>query len=1161
MFLEPETQALAFATGGRRVPRAPKMEVTEVQKVRVESVRFAVVAHLLETPVAHPGEDLLPGTVELARKTNQPGDGVKPSAGARPPVTPAAGQDLHEVGVPRGEMPRLIVAVTEIGAPVARLPVRGGGDPVAKRPVMEDRKVEARAVPAHELGRLAFEGREKAPDEIFFGGLGTTERPAEKRGRGPVDDGDGDHPLQRQGEKLAPVALLAAELEDGLADVLVAHRRGEIVHAPRRLAVGHGLNIESQDLVVVHAVGRGRPPEETTGGRGRSLYNPTMGLFAPPPPPPSDGSLERDGTLAFRARLLAVAWLPAAVSVVALSLFVVGTRLERRVESEEQQGVALARAFARGARRGPLNPVRERSLASILLHHRALRAVVLHRPGGAVIRLTRPTRPLPWFATAIAPVVRLLVPRTAPTVLKTRLAHSAGTVLTLHLALRPLLRRDARTVLHALLLLLLALGLSLVLALRFLRTILRPLERLTGAFDRLRAGDLATRVAGGTPGEFGRLARHFNRMAERIAAHQRELESRIAQATADLRATLEGMAKKNEELEATRRSAEAANRAKTEFLANMSHEIRTPMNAVLGYSELLAGSGLDHDQQSYLEAIRSSGESLLRLIDEILDLARIETGHIHLEHEPCDPKALVERVTAMLAPQAFQKGLEFITDFYTEPSRPVLGDREKIRQILTNLVANAIKFTPRGTIAVTLHQHDEGDRVRYDFFVEDTGVGIAEEARTRIFEPFTQADGSISRSHGGAGLGLAIARRLVEAMGGSLTHRPHEGGGSSFRISLTLPACGPVPAATGHDPVLAGRRALVLCADEERTRRIVAILRAWGLATETVSGADLERAHLAPPSLEGTDLAILALGATETRAEPPWRGRWRPPPPLPVLVLAATADRGRLRRFARHFGGPCLPVHAAQDEIRARLHALVSPLATPNLVVDPDIRRLLCEELPNDRAALEALEGNRAELGELLHRLEGTARFCRFEILISALGRARDDLARGAEPALALAPIREAIDAILADLRPLAPSPPRPATGRLDGLVILIADDNRLNRELVTRMLARHGARVEACPDGSVLLARAGAVPWRVALLDVHMPDVDGLAALADLHRRFPERPTLALSADVFPETRRAAESAGAADYLLKPIDEERLVSAVLAALARPAAGHAVPAA
>ncbi len=1158
MLLEPEAKPLALVAGLVGVPCPAEVEIAEMKKVGVEGVRFAVITHLLEASGTHTLEDLLARTVELARQAHETRDGVEPPAGARPPVAPSPREDLHEIGVPRGEVTRLVIAVAEIGAPFARLPIRGRRDTITQRPVVEHRKIEPRPVPAHQLGGLALERAEKAPHEVLFRGVHVPERPAVKRGGGPVDDGDDDDPLEREREKLAAVAFLPADLEHGLEDIRVTHRRIEIVHPPRRLAVGHGLDVKGQDLVVVHAIGWSRPPEKRR--EDADGHNLSMGVFRSSPSSPT-GAPRADRRTTFRARLLAVAWLPAAVSVVALSLFILGARLERQAGNEAREGVALARAFVRTVHRAPFAGVRERYLAKALVRRQTIRTVVLHRPGGAVLRLVRPARPLPWFARAIAPLAHLLAPRTAPMVIRRRLVHSGGTVLVLHLALHPLLRRDARIVLRGLTLLLLALGLSLVLAFRLLRAIIRPLERLTGAFDRLRAGDLAARVAEDSPGEFGRLERHFNRMAERIAAHQHELESRIAQATADLRAHLGEMARKNEELEATRRAAEAANRAKTEFLANMSHEIRTPMNAVLGYSELLAASGLDHDQQSYVEAVRSSGESLLSLIDEILDLARIETGHLHLEHAPCDPRALAERVADMLAPQAYQKELEFITDFYVEPTRPVLGDGEKIRQILTNLIANAIKFTARGAIAVTLHQHDEGERIEYECLVEDTGPGIPGEARARIFEPFTQADGSIARSHGGAGLGLAIARRLVEAMGGRLTHQAREGGGSAFRLHLTLPACGPVTAADGRDPLLAGCHALVLCLDAERARRIASLLGAWGLTSTTLSGADLIEAQRAPPSLAGTDLAVLAIGAGEIATEPPWRGRWRPPPPLPVLVLASTADRRRIRRLARHFGGPCLPVHTAQEEIRRRLHTLVSPADASSLVVDADIRQLLAEELPRDRAALETTASNREELAELLHRLDGTARFCRFEALKGALEEGRTRLARGETPALALTPVREAIDAILAQLRPANPTPLRPTTGRLAGLTVLVADDNRLNRELMTRMLVRHGASVESCPDGRSALARADEVAWNAAFLDIHMPDVDGLVVLAELHRRFPERPAFALSADVFLETRRAAERAGAVDYLLKPITEERILAAVLTARARVVSNGSVPAA
>lgn len=870
-----------------------------------------------------------------------------------------------------------------------------------------------------------------------------------------------------------------------------------------------------------------------------------------PPVSSSVSRRERRSVLAFRLRLLAVAWLPAAISLTALSVFVIGTRLEHRALAEDRHVTRLVTSLANETTRRSLDPYALRIIASALVRHHDVRAVSLKTPGLTPLRLARPAKRLGWLSARLAPLIRLLVPLTAPTILETRIPRGGPTTLTLHLALHPLLRRDTRTVLHVLPLWALALALSFLLALRLIRTISRPLGRLTQAFDRLRTGDLTTRVREDEPGDFGRLAGHFNRMAEQIATQQGELESRIAQATEELRASLERLERKNQELLELRRIAETASQAKTEFLANMSHEIRTPMNAVLGYAELLAASGLDHDQSAYLHAIRSSGESLLRLIDEILDLARIETGHVHLEHEPCDPRAIAERVAAMLAPQAFQKGLEFITDFYATPSRAVLGDQEKIRQVFSNLVANAIKFTARGSVAVMLHQHEDGDRVAYEFIVEDSGAGIPPQARERIFEPFAQADGSISRSHGGAGLGLAIARRLAEAMGGSLGYSPRDGRGSRFRLHLVLPAREVAATTSARDPVLAGRRGLVLCADADRTRRIVSLLEAWGAGAEGVSGVALETFGRRNERTVGWDFVVIALGAAEAASDVPWRGRWRPSPSLPVLVLAATADRGRIRRFAREFGGPCLPTYAAQDEIRARLRLLLGPVAQGSLISDPAIRHLLTEELPRERAALSSPPDDPEALRELLHRLEGTARFCRFSDLTAAIVEARKALADGRGSSTALAPVLRALDTLIVGLglgEP-TPVPARLPSERLKGLVVLVADDNRLNRELIGLMLRHHGARVDAYADGHETLAHAGDGAWDLALIDVHMPDVDGLAVIRELHTRFPDRPSLALSADVLPETREAASAAGAVDYLLKPVSEERLLRALTRAL------------
>ena len=258
---------------------------------------------------------------------------------------------------------------------------------------------------------------------------------------------------------------------------------------------------------------------------------------------------------------------------------------------------------------------------------------------------------------------------------------------------------------------------------------------------------------------------------------------------------------------AARERAEAANEAKSRFLATVSHEVRTPLNGILGIAELLAETPLDREQLAYVQAVRTSGSALASLIDEILDFSRIEAGKLELGSEPFDLAALVEGVVELLAPRAQDKGLEIAAFVPPDLPRIAVGDPVRLRQVLTNLAGNAVKFTQSGGIGVSVGSAGEG---RLRFTVSDTGPGVRADRRDAIFDEFEQADGTTTRQHGGTGLGLAISRRIVGLMGGHLALTDRAGGGSVFGFDVPLVAGGAALAAAVPD--MGGQTVLIAAA-------------------------------------------------------------------------------------------------------------------------------------------------------------------------------------------------------------------------------------------------------------------------------------------------------------------------------------------------------------
>ncbi len=422
-----------------------------------------------------------------------------------------------------------------------------------------------------------------------------------------------------------------------------------------------------------------------------------------------------------------------------------------------------------------------------------------------------------------------------------------------------------RSLLASLLLIVTGLIVTAMLALRMSRAINEPLGAIQHGVSQLKDGQLQTRLPLFGSHELDELATGINRMAQSLQNAQEELQHSIDQATEDVRQNLETIEIQNIELDMARKEALEASRIKSEFLANMSHEIRTPLNGILGFTGLLQKSEMTPRQQDYLGTIEKSAESLLGIINEVLDFSKIEAGKLVLENIPFNLRDLIQDALTILAPAAHEKGLELVSLIYRDTPLSLQGDPLRLKQVLTNLVGNAIKFTADGSIVVRAMIEDESDdHAQLRISVQDTGVGLSDDDLRALFQAFSQADNSLSRQTTGTGLGLVISKRLIEQMGGEIGVESTPEQGSEFWISISLPKARD-DAEDLPTAALQGRRVALLERHELARQALQHQLEDCGLQVRCFNQLDelLEQVEQARQQGLPFSLAVLAASSPE----------------------------------------------------------------------------------------------------------------------------------------------------------------------------------------------------------------------------------------------------------------------------------------------------------
>jgi len=360
------------------------------------------------------------------------------------------------------------------------------------------------------------------------------------------------------------------------------------------------------------------------------------------------------------------------------------------------------------------------------------------------------------------------------------------------------------------------------------RRLVQPFTRLAKSLELIRQGHSDYVIVQDSQGEMGDLERDVAYLQHRWRDLDAEFNVNLEEATRDLQQSLLTLEEMNVALDMTRKQALAQSQLKSEFIANMSHEIRSPMNGIIGFTNLLKDTPLSATQLEYLDTIQKSGEGLLGIINDILDYSKIEAGQLQLDHIPMDIRQTIDEVVALLAPLAHKKSIELIPLIFHDVPEKMLGDQLRFKQIMTNLIGNAIKFTEQGSVVIRVDSQDENElQYRLRVQVTDTGIGLTEAEQKKLFSAFRQADTSITRRFGGTGLGLVICEKLVKVMGGEIQLKSSPGEGSTFSFSINVDKLSSSSIFNIENSRFQGTQALVFEEHPMHRRTLAEMLKLW----------------------------------------------------------------------------------------------------------------------------------------------------------------------------------------------------------------------------------------------------------------------------------------------------------------------------------------------